>query len=329
MSLMAASSSTPSMTMSQQAIAITGQPSLDAGGLSCNNNTAASPNTNPTAAAAAAAAASSADRHRFGAGSTMDIDEQQHSERRAARDSNESSAADAATAADDASNQLDRALADVASEYGPSRVLLPSEGRKRHISCSSSSSGSGGAAAAAAATATPGDKLLWPRKPERMGTVAGMRNEYVIDDSVELKLNLSSYRMVFVMNKDVIFYKLNSLAKSRKVRLCGLCGSSVEDNFANVDISPNQAHPFVTRAMATKFYKYVDDWCKASVTEAHFKQCYDWFMGRDIDSTSSSSSSAKSNPASSNNGHTVVTTQVQHTDISKTPYRIFNKYKCK
>lgn len=57
----------------------------------------------------------------------------------------------------------------------------------------------------------------WPRKPERMGAVDG-RLDYVIDDCAEMKLNMNSYRMVFVMNKDVLFYKHNSLAKSRKVR---------------------------------------------------------------------------------------------------------------
>lgn len=57
----------------------------------------------------------------------------------------------------------------------------------------------------------------WPRKPERMGAVDS-RLDYVIDDCAEMKLNMNSYRMVFVMNKDVLFYKHNSLAKSRKVR---------------------------------------------------------------------------------------------------------------
>lgn len=72
-----------------------------------------------------------------------------------------------------------------------------------------------------------------------------------------------------------------------------------------------QAHPSVTRAMAAKFYKYVDNWCKDHVNEADFQRCYDWFMGRDKD--------AKVN----------TTTQIQHTDTNRTPYRAYNKYKCK
>lgn len=72
-----------------------------------------------------------------------------------------------------------------------------------------------------------------------------------------------------------------------------------------------QAHPTVTRAMADKFYKYVDAWCKTNVTEAHFKRSYDWFMGREKDALPN------------------ITTQVQHSDTSKTPYRVFNKYRCK
>lgn len=57
------------------------------------------------------------------------------------------------------------------------------------------------------------------RRPERLGAGAldAGRGAYAIDDGAEMKLNMQSYRMVFVMNKDVLFYKHNSLAQSRKV----------------------------------------------------------------------------------------------------------------
>lgn len=64
---------------------------------------------------------------------------------------------------------------------------------------------------------TLGDSY-WSRKPQRLGVSVGGREDYVIDDCAEMQLNMQSYRMVFVMNKDVIFYKHNSLLNSRKVR---------------------------------------------------------------------------------------------------------------
>lgn len=53
--------------------------------------------------------------------------------------------------------------------------------------------------------------------PDRMGSTAGVRDGYIVDDCAEMKLNMTSYRMVFVMNKDVIFYKRQSLLRSRQV----------------------------------------------------------------------------------------------------------------
>ena len=45
----------------------------------------------------------------------------------------------------------------------------------------------------------------------------GPRNDYQIVDNTEVKLNMNSYKMVWVTNKHGLFYKRNSISKARKV----------------------------------------------------------------------------------------------------------------
>lgn len=40
---------------------------------------------------------------------------------------------------------------------------------------------------------------------------------YFIDDRSEININFQKYRMVFVVNKDAVFYKKNAFRQARKV----------------------------------------------------------------------------------------------------------------
>ncbi|KAG4067430.1 hypothetical protein HA402_009667 [Bradysia odoriphaga] len=127
------------------------------------------------------------------------------------------------------------------------------------------------------------DPFWGKRPPERIGT--GANDGFFVEDKSEVKLNLSTYKMVFVMNKDVLFYKKNSLRKAK------------------------QMHSTVTSAMAKKFHSFVSSWKDKNVTDSQESQCSEWFMGRHVDLVSN------------------VTTLHQNNDVSKTPYRTYNRYK--
>ncbi|XP_055308090.1 uncharacterized protein LOC129572177 [Sitodiplosis mosellana] len=82
---------------------------------------------------------------------------------------------------------------------------------------------------------------------------------YFIDDRSEININFQKYRMVFVVNKDAVFYKKSAIRQAR------------------------QTHPKVTKARAHKFHKFVQKWCEENVNEEQRKQCADWFMGKQAD----------------------------------------------
>lgn len=48
-------------------------------------------------------------------------------------------------------------------------------------------------------------------------TTTTTRSDYQIVDNTEVKLNMNSYKMVWVTNKHGLFYKRNSISKARKV----------------------------------------------------------------------------------------------------------------
>lgn len=48
-------------------------------------------------------------------------------------------------------------------------------------------------------------------------TATTTRSDYQIVDNTEVKLNMNSYKMVWVTNKHGLFYKRNSISKARKV----------------------------------------------------------------------------------------------------------------
>lgn len=70
-----------------------------------------------------------------------------------------------------------------------------------------------------------------------------------------------------------------------------------------------QMHLAVTSSMAKKFHNFVSSWKDRNVTENQLSQCSEWFMGRHADLVSN------------------VTTLHQNNDVSKTPYRTYNRYK--
>lgn len=54
-----------------------------------------------------------------------------------------------------------------------------------------------------------------PRTLQRTG--ADCNDGYFIDDRSEININFQKYRMVFVVNKDAVFYKKCALRQARKV----------------------------------------------------------------------------------------------------------------
>lgn len=63
------------------------------------------------------------------------------------------------------------------------------------------------------------DDMMWKKgPPERIGSDT-TNSMYVVDDNVEVKLEMKNYKMVYVMNKDGIFYKRNSIYRARLVSL--------------------------------------------------------------------------------------------------------------
>lgn len=55
------------------------------------------------------------------------------------------------------------------------------------------------------------------RPLQRIGTDSN--DGYFIDDRSEININFQKYRMVFVVNKDAVFYKKSALRQARKVSI--------------------------------------------------------------------------------------------------------------
>lgn len=53
------------------------------------------------------------------------------------------------------------------------------------------------------------------RPLQRVGSSCG--EDYFIDDRSEININFQKYRMVFVVNKDAVFYKKSAFRQARKV----------------------------------------------------------------------------------------------------------------
>lgn len=55
------------------------------------------------------------------------------------------------------------------------------------------------------------------RPLQRVGSDCG--EGYFIDDRSEININFQKYRMVFVVNKDAVFYKKSAFRQAKKVRI--------------------------------------------------------------------------------------------------------------
>jgi len=91
----------------------------------------------------------------------------------------------------------------------------------------------------------------------RMGELPS--NDVVAQDDTECRFNLSSYKILFVINKDNLLYRKNALTIAKKT------------------------HPKVTSTKYAKYKKVVDAWVGENCTEADLRTNTDWLMGRGPD----------------------------------------------
>lgn len=152
---------------------------------------------------------------------------------------------------------------------------------------------------------------LWKSRPlERQGS--GCNDGYFIDDRSEININFQKYRMVFVVNKDAVFYKKNAFRQAKLVSTVRNLQTLIDLSIlitSNFLLSSIQSHAAVTKSMSSKFYRFVTKWCDKNVTETMRNQCNDWFMGRHPDLVSN------------------VTLKIEGNDVTKTPYAPYNRYK--
>lgn len=55
-------------------------------------------------------------------------------------------------------------------------------------------------------------------RPLQRTNCTGCNRDYFVDDRSEMNVCFKKYRVVFVMNKNAVLYKVNSIPKARKVR---------------------------------------------------------------------------------------------------------------
>ncbi|KAJ6635610.1 hypothetical protein Bhyg_14196 [Pseudolycoriella hygida] len=75
------------------------------------------------------------------------------------------------------------------------------------------------------------DPFWGKRPPERIGSAPN--DGYFVEDKAEVKLNMNTYKMVFVMNKDVLFYKKYSLRRAKE----GVFLTHININKKNTEIN--------------------------------------------------------------------------------------------
>ncbi|KAI9583287.1 uncharacterized protein LOC119636720 isoform X2 [Glossina fuscipes] len=151
---------------------------------------------------------------------------------------------------------------------------------------------------------------LWnKRPPERIGSalVCSSGEKYFINDRDEIKLN-SSGRQVFVINKNLKFFKLDSV---RKAKVC---------------------HEQVTQRKFKRFQQFVQAWLTNHVTVEQQQQCNEWLLG-----TNSSTATVNvvggvnstHNPVVNNWSTLTIprTKVIIQNDVKKTPYRLYQRYK--
>ncbi|XP_075168581.1 SIN3 transcription regulator family member A isoform X2 [Haematobia irritans] len=139
------------------------------------------------------------------------------------------------------------------------------------------------------------------RPPERLGNSALVcpgGEKYIINDRDEIKLNASG-RQVFVINKNLKFFKLDSV---RKAKMC---------------------HLRITQCKFKRFQQFAKSWLTAHVSPEQQQECNEWLMGNSTDSGPGSSNTL----TTSNNWSLPKTKVIVQNDLKKTPYRPYHRYK--
>ncbi|XP_065075745.1 paired amphipathic helix protein Sin3a isoform X2 [Ochlerotatus camptorhynchus] len=94
--------------------------------------------------------------------------------------------------------------------------------------------------------------------PERLPSSNGDQSYYV-DDREQFRLNVNNYKICYVLNKHLIFYKRKSLPRAR------------------------ETHPAVTKTMHQRFDAFVQRWLDQNVSDAQRVQCNEWLLGTRLD----------------------------------------------
>uniref|UniRef100_A0A1A9WNV4 Uncharacterized protein n=1 Tax=Glossina brevipalpis TaxID=37001 RepID=A0A1A9WNV4_9MUSC len=145
--------------------------------------------------------------------------------------------------------------------------------------------------AAVTETATSPLSLWNKRPPERIGSalVCSSGEKYFINDRDEIKLN-SSGRQVFVINKNLKFFKLDSV---RKAKVC---------------------HQQVTQRKFKRFQQFVQRWLTNHVTLEQQQQCNEWLLGNNtLTITANIGGSNSTHNPMVNNWTTLTTTSIPRT----------------
>ncbi|XP_037821313.1 paired amphipathic helix protein Sin3a isoform X2 [Lucilia sericata] len=142
------------------------------------------------------------------------------------------------------------------------------------------------------------------RPPERLGSSALVcpgGEKYFINDRDEIKLNASG-RQVFVINKNLKFFKLDSV---RKAKMC---------------------HLRITQCKFKRFQQFAQRWLTAHVTAEQQQQCNEWLLGNNNNNTTITTSTSTSS-STTNTWLLPKTKVIVQNDLKKTPYRPYQRYK--
>ncbi|XP_013119117.2 uncharacterized protein LOC106096081 isoform X2 [Stomoxys calcitrans] len=177
-----------------------------------------------------------------------------------------------------------------------------------YSTATTTSDSTGGATSGSPADMTAADlNSFWnKRPPERLGNaslVCPGGETYIINDRDEIKLNASG-RQVFVINKNLKFFKLDSV---RKAKMC---------------------HLRITQSKFKRFQHFAQSWLSAHVSPEQQQQCNEWLLGNNINNITNSGGGGCSGSAATTNSWSMPKTKVIiQNDLKKTPYRPYHRYK--
>ncbi|XP_017106008.2 paired amphipathic helix protein Sin3a isoform X1 [Drosophila bipectinata] len=130
------------------------------------------------------------------------------------------------------------------------------------------------------------------RLPERLGAPqVGLAEQYAFNDRDEISTNASNGRC-FVTSKNLKLLKYDAVRRAKK------------------------SHCRVTQAKYARFKTFVGKWLQQNVSDQLQQNCNDWLLGRMADQINASGWGAASK-----------TKSVPQKDTTKTPYRIYTRYK--